>query len=61
MTTNLLAFNGVTTVDALLGSMHEERRLLQAYGPRYADYRASGVPFYLPSPPRAVREPMITQ
>jgi len=48
MTTNLLAFNLVATVYLILGSRHEEARLLAAYGDPYARYRQSGVPFYFP-------------
>jgi hypothetical protein len=48
MTTNLLAFNLVSTVYLVLGSVLEENRLLARYGQAYAEYRASGVPFYVP-------------
>ena len=54
MTTNLLAFNAAATVYLVLGSRHEEARLLHAYGERYAAYQQSGVPFYAPRPTRAV-------
>ncbi len=50
MTVRLLAFNAVATLYLVVGSIHEERRLLAAYGPAYAAYRRSGVPFYLPRP-----------
>ena len=48
MTTNLLAFNLVSTGYLVLGSALEEKRLLERYGSAYAEYRLSGVPFYLP-------------
>jgi methanethiol S-methyltransferase len=48
MTTRRLAFNLVATVYLVLGSLHEEQRLLKQYGQAYEQYRASGVPFYLP-------------
>lgn len=38
-----------TLVYSLVGSKLEERRLLTQYGKAYARYRASGVPFFLPS------------
>jgi methanethiol S-methyltransferase len=49
MTTNLLAFNTAATAYLLLGSLHEESRLREAWGERYAAYQASGVPYYLPA------------
>jgi len=48
MTTNLAAFNFVSTLYLVIGSMHEERRLRDAYGRAYEEYQASGVEFYLP-------------
>lgn len=48
MTVRLLAFNLAATVYLVLGSVHEEARLLHAYGKPYAYYRQSGVPFYIP-------------
>ncbi len=48
MTTNLLAFNLAATAYLVVGSLHEEARLREAYGPIYEAYRDSGVPFYLP-------------
>ena len=48
MTTRRLAFNLAATLYLLLGSLHEERRLLRAYGERYEAYRRSGVPFFFP-------------
>lgn len=38
-----------TLVYSLVGSKLEEGRLLSQYGSAYARYRASGVPFFLPS------------
>jgi protein-S-isoprenylcysteine O-methyltransferase Ste14 len=49
MTVNLAAFNLVTTLYSILGSVHEERRLKAAYGRAYADYQTSGVNFFVPS------------
>jgi protein-S-isoprenylcysteine O-methyltransferase Ste14 len=50
LTTNLLAYNLVSTIYLVLGSVNEERRLATRYGTPYIDYRASAVPFYLPKP-----------
>jgi protein-S-isoprenylcysteine O-methyltransferase Ste14 len=51
LSTNLLAYNLVSTVYLVLGSVAEERRLLARYGRAYRDYEQSTVPFYLPLPP----------
>ena len=48
MTTRRLAFNIVGTLYLVVGSWHEERRLLLQYGDEYARYRRGGTPFYLP-------------
>jgi protein-S-isoprenylcysteine O-methyltransferase Ste14 len=48
MTTRRLAFNLVATAYLVIGSVHEERRLLQKYGERYARYQQDGPPFFLP-------------
>jgi methanethiol S-methyltransferase len=50
MTGKLLAFNVVATIYLVLGSLHEEARLRDAYGPAYEAYRHSGTPFYVPWP-----------
>lgn len=50
MTTSLLAFNLAATAYLVLGSLHEEARLNEAYGDEYAKYQDSGVSFYLPTP-----------
>jgi protein-S-isoprenylcysteine O-methyltransferase Ste14 len=50
MTVKLLAFNVVSTLYLVLGSVHEERRLEAAYSRLYSCYQTSGVPFYLPIP-----------
>lgn len=49
MSTNLLVFNTAATIYMVLGSLHEETRLRQAYGDRYEAYIKSGIPFYVPS------------
>lgn len=52
MTVKLFAFNLVSTIYLILGSIHEEHRLRHRYGQLYQDYQASGVPFYVPLPSR---------
>jgi protein-S-isoprenylcysteine O-methyltransferase Ste14 len=47
MTVNRAALVGLVTVYAILGSLHEERRLQEAYGAAYERYRRS-VPFFVP-------------
>ncbi|HYH09377.1 MAG TPA: NnrU family protein [Thermoanaerobaculia bacterium] len=49
MTTRRLAFNIVATAYLVIGSVHEEQRLLRQYGEAYARYQREGVPFFLPS------------
>lgn len=49
MTTRRLSFNLVSTVYFVLGSMHEEARLADAYGKHYRRYASGRVPFFLPS------------
>jgi hypothetical protein len=58
MTTSLLAFNIAATAYLIVGSLHEESRLREAYGEAYLVYQRSGVPFYLPSPEQSALEPM---
>jgi protein-S-isoprenylcysteine O-methyltransferase Ste14 len=53
LTTGRLAFNAVATVYLVLGSLHEELRLRDAYGNEYVAYQQSGVPFFMPWPRRA--------
>lgn len=48
MTTRRLAFNLVATAYFVVGSLHEEQRLLRQYGEAYERYRRGDVPFYLP-------------
>ena len=48
LTTRRLAFNLVATLYLVLGSVHEELRLREAYGAQYAAYQRSGVPFFFP-------------
>ncbi|HEX7150520.1 MAG TPA: hypothetical protein VF618_03455 [Thermoanaerobaculia bacterium] len=55
MTTRRLAFNVVATAYLVIGSLHEEKRLLREYGEAYARYQSAGVPFYLPSVDRQRR------
>jgi hypothetical protein len=49
MTVNLAAFNVVTTVYLILGSLHEEKRFVETYGQAYMNYQRSGINFFLPS------------
>ena len=53
MTTNLLAFNTAATIYLVVGSVHEEARLRQAFRDDYDAYLNSGVPFYVPAPKRS--------
>ena len=46
MTTRRLTFNVVATAYLIVGSIHEEKRLLRQYGDRYETYRNGDVPFY---------------
>ncbi|MBV9125815.1 MAG: hypothetical protein JO112_20890 [Planctomycetes bacterium] len=55
MTTNLLAFNIAATAYLVVGSLHEEARLREAYGERYTAYQESGIAFYVPWPDRSPR------
>ena len=48
MTVNLAAGSALATLYLVLGSRHEEARLLARHGGEYEAYRRSGVPFYLP-------------
>jgi protein-S-isoprenylcysteine O-methyltransferase Ste14 len=48
ISTNLLAYNLVSTAYLVLGSVLEEHRLAAKYGEPYREYQASEVPFYLP-------------
>ena len=50
MTTSLLAFTTAATIYLMLGSLHEEARLREAFGDKYQAYRNSGVAFYFPVP-----------
>jgi protein-S-isoprenylcysteine O-methyltransferase Ste14 len=49
ISTNLLAYNLVSTLYLVLGSHNEEHRLAARYGQPYGEYQASEVPFYLPN------------
>ena len=49
MSIRRLAFNVVSTVYLVIGSKHEELRLLHTYPQLYPAYQHSGVPFYVPS------------
>src|SRR5947209_4202623 len=57
MTTSLLAFNAAATIYLVVGSLHEEARLEEAFGDRYTAYQRSGVPFYIPASRRSGAEP----
>jgi methanethiol S-methyltransferase len=48
LSTNLLAYNLVSTIYLVIGSLNEEHRLTARYGQAYIDYQRSAVPFYLP-------------
>jgi hypothetical protein len=49
MTANLAAFNAVTTVYLILGSVHEEKRFVETYGRAYLNYQRSAINFFVPS------------
>jgi protein-S-isoprenylcysteine O-methyltransferase Ste14 len=51
MTANRAVLAALVALYVVLGSMHEERRLREAYGAAYERYRRS-VPFMLPRPSR---------
>ena len=55
MTSNLLAYNIVSTLYLLLGSVHEESRLVHAYGEHYKQYTEGDVPFYFPQFPAVTK------
>ena len=48
MTTSLLAFNTAATIYLVVGSLHEEARLREAFGKEYDAYLNSGISFYIP-------------
>jgi methanethiol S-methyltransferase len=52
MNSNLLAFNLAATAYLIVGSLHEEIRLREAFGEAYRTYQQSGVSFYFPVTPR---------
>ena len=52
MTTSLLAFNTAATIYLVVGSIHEEARLREAFGEEYDSYQKSGIAFYVPVPNR---------
>ena len=54
MTANRAVLAALVTLYVILGSMHEERRLREAYGAAYERYRRK-VPFMLPRPSRGGR------
>jgi protein-S-isoprenylcysteine O-methyltransferase Ste14 len=49
MTVNLAAFNLITTVYLIVGSLHEEKRFVETYGQAYIDYQKSEINFFVPS------------
>lgn len=60
MTVNWLTLALLGSIYAIVGSLHEERRLRQAYGQQYIDYQQS-VPFMLPRLEPAAPPPAQTQ
>lgn len=58
MTTSLLAFNSAATIYLVIGSLHEEARLREAFSHDYEAYLNSGVPFYLPAADRSGLSPV---
>ena len=58
MTTSLLAFNTAATIYLVIGSLHEEARLKEAFGEQYDAYLNTGVAFYVPAPDRSAVESM---
>jgi methanethiol S-methyltransferase len=48
MTTKILAFDVAASIYLILGSIHEEARLKNAYREGYIEYQRNGVPFYFP-------------
>lgn len=61
LTERRLAFNLVATAYLVLGSLHEERRLRALYGFDYVAYQRSGIPFFVPRPPRATTTPELRE
>jgi protein-S-isoprenylcysteine O-methyltransferase Ste14 len=55
MTVNLAAFNVITTVYLILGSIHEEKRFVETYGQAYVDYQKSPINFFVPSLTHSIR------
>jgi protein-S-isoprenylcysteine O-methyltransferase Ste14 len=49
MTVNLAAFNVITTVYLILGSLHEEKRFVETYGQAYINYQTSEINFLVPN------------
>lgn len=56
MTTSLLVFNTAATIYLVIGSLHEEARLRDAFGDDYDAYMNGGIPFYVPAPQRSALE-----
>jgi hypothetical protein len=50
MTTSLLAFKTAATIYLVIGSLHEETRLREAFGDDYDAYLDSGIPLLRPGP-----------
>ena len=48
MTLSWAAFCAISAAYCVAGSLHEETRLRERYGERYADYQRSAIPFFLP-------------
>jgi uncharacterized membrane protein len=55
MTVNLAAFNVITTLYSIVGSLHEEKRFVETYGQAYIDYQTSEINFLIPSLTHSVR------
>ena len=56
MTNNLAAFNLITTVYLIVGSLHEEKRFVETYGQAYEDYQKTNrINFFLPSLTHLIR------
>jgi hypothetical protein len=55
MTVNLAAFNVITTLYLIVGSLHEEKRFAETYGQAYIDYQTSQINFLVFSLTHSIR------